>query len=161
MYCAILTLIGCAMPFFGSFLALCGAIGFTSLDFIMPILLFDKVRACVCVCGWVGGGVGGVGGCRGGRPCQRTARSDAAPPASTRQPCQWHLTPPAIPLHPPPRLSPQVNSHLLGAPRRLLHWFLVILYTLVGIVATIGAVRFIVLDCVNYSMFADLPLVAP
>lgn len=90
-YCALLTLIGCAFPFFGDFLALCGAIGFTPLDFIMPLILFNKA-----------------------------------------------------------------HEGMVGTVRLLTHWALIILYTIVGIVAAIGAVRFIVLNTVNYSLFPDL-----
>ena len=42
-YSALVTLIGCLFPFFGDFLALCGAIGFTPLDFILPAILFNMV----------------------------------------------------------------------------------------------------------------------
>ena len=38
-YCVVVTLIGAAFPFFGDFLALAGAIGFTPLDFVLPALL--------------------------------------------------------------------------------------------------------------------------
>ena len=44
VYTVIVTLIAAAMPFFGDFVALCGAIGFTPLDFIIPILAYLKVR---------------------------------------------------------------------------------------------------------------------
>lgn len=90
-YTALLTLIACAMPFFGSFLALCGAIGFTPLDFIMPLILFDKV-----------------------------------------------------------------HENTIGLTRRVVHMCLVVLYTLVGIVAAMGALYFIVRDAQTFSFFADL-----
>ncbi len=44
LYIALVTLICCMFPFFGDFLALVGAIGFTPLDFVMPIIMFWKVR---------------------------------------------------------------------------------------------------------------------
>lgn len=43
VYCVLLTFIGCLFPFFGDFLALCGAIGFTPLDFVLPPLLWNMV----------------------------------------------------------------------------------------------------------------------
>ncbi|KAL4440494.1 hypothetical protein ABPG75_003508 [Micractinium tetrahymenae] len=92
VYCSLLTLLGCALPFFGSFLALCGAIGFTPLGFILPLLLYSKV-----------------------------------------------------------------HGSSIGLLRRWLHHVLVVFYTLVGIVAAIGAVYFIVLSWQTFSVFADLP----
>lgn len=44
VYIVIITVIAAAVPFFGDFVALCGAIGFTPLDFIIPIIAFLKVR---------------------------------------------------------------------------------------------------------------------
>ncbi|KAL4860241.1 GABA transporter 1 [Chlorella vulgaris] len=90
-YCAILTLIGCAMPFFGAFLALCGAIGFTPLDFIMPLYLYNKVH------------------------------------------------------------KQKMNKGVW-----VTHWALIVLYTLVGIVAAIGAVYFIIQFASDFSFFADI-----
>ncbi|KAI5057539.1 hypothetical protein GOP47_0027967 [Adiantum capillus-veneris] len=43
-YMAIVTLIACALPFFGDFVALCGAFGFTPLDFVIPAVAFLAVR---------------------------------------------------------------------------------------------------------------------
>ncbi|XP_078164938.1 GABA transporter 1-like isoform X1 [Carex rostrata] len=40
VYIIIITLISAAMPFFGDFVAICGAIGFTPLDFVFPALAF-------------------------------------------------------------------------------------------------------------------------
>ncbi|KAJ3673890.1 hypothetical protein LUZ60_005882 [Juncus effusus] len=40
IYMIIITLISAAMPFFGDFVAICGAIGFTPLDFVLPALAF-------------------------------------------------------------------------------------------------------------------------
>lgn len=90
-YCAILTLIGCAMPFFGAFLALCGAIGFTPLDFIMPLYLYNEVH------------------------------------------------------------KQKMNKGVW-----VTHWALIVLYTLVGIVAAIGAVYFIIQFANDFSFFADI-----
>ena len=44
IYIVIITLVAAAIPFFGDFVALCGAVGFTPLDFLIPILAFLKVR---------------------------------------------------------------------------------------------------------------------
>eukprot|EP00775_Hariotina_reticulata_P009422 gene9422-9588_t len=43
-YMVVLTTICCMVPFFLDFLALCGAVGFTPLDFILPVLLFMAAR---------------------------------------------------------------------------------------------------------------------
>lgn len=43
-YIVVITVIAAAVPFFGDFVALCGAIGFTPLDFIIPVIAFLKVR---------------------------------------------------------------------------------------------------------------------
>ncbi|CAM0908011.1 unnamed protein product [Alopecurus aequalis] len=43
VYMAALTLITAAIPFFGDFVSVCGAVGFTPLDFVLPVLLFLKV----------------------------------------------------------------------------------------------------------------------
>lgn len=42
LYMAIITLIAAAMPFFGDFVSICGAIGFTPLDFVFPALAYLK-----------------------------------------------------------------------------------------------------------------------
>ncbi|XP_058198653.1 GABA transporter 1-like [Rhododendron vialii] len=42
IYMALITLIAAAMPFFGDFVAICGAIGFTPLDFVFPVLAYMK-----------------------------------------------------------------------------------------------------------------------
>ena len=42
IYSIFMTLISCAIPFFGSFLALIGACAFTPLDYIIPCLLFNS-----------------------------------------------------------------------------------------------------------------------
>jgi amino acid permease len=39
----VVTLIAAAMPFFGDFVSICGAIGFTPLDFVFPALAYLKV----------------------------------------------------------------------------------------------------------------------
>ncbi|KAK1295636.1 GABA transporter 1 [Acorus calamus] len=41
-YMVIITLVAAAMPFFGDFVSICGAIGFTPLDFVFPALAFLK-----------------------------------------------------------------------------------------------------------------------
>ena len=38
----LITLIAAAMPFFGDFVSICGAVGFTPLDFVFPALAFLK-----------------------------------------------------------------------------------------------------------------------
>lgn len=43
IYLILITLIAAAIPFFGDFVALCGAIGFTPLDFVLPAMAFLKV----------------------------------------------------------------------------------------------------------------------
>lgn len=42
IYIAVITLVASAMPFFVDFVSICGAIGFTPLDFIFPVLAFLK-----------------------------------------------------------------------------------------------------------------------
>lgn len=42
IYMALITLTAAAMPFFGDFVSICGAIGFTPLDFVFPALGFLK-----------------------------------------------------------------------------------------------------------------------
>ncbi|XP_062080785.1 GABA transporter 1-like [Humulus lupulus] len=44
IYMVIITTIAAAVPFFGEFVAICGAIGFTPLDFVFPALAYLKVR---------------------------------------------------------------------------------------------------------------------
>ena len=44
IYIVLITLIACAMPFFGDFVALCGAIGFTPLDFVIPSIAYLVVK---------------------------------------------------------------------------------------------------------------------
>ncbi|KAJ4750633.1 Transmembrane amino acid transporter family protein [Rhynchospora pubera] len=41
-YIIIITLISAAIPFFGDFVSICGAVGFTPLDFVFPALVFSK-----------------------------------------------------------------------------------------------------------------------
>lgn len=38
----LITLVAAAMPFFGDFVSICGAIGFTPLDFVFPVLAHLK-----------------------------------------------------------------------------------------------------------------------
>ncbi|KAJ7977299.1 GABA transporter 1-like [Quillaja saponaria] len=42
IYMALVTFVAAAMPFFGDFVSICGAIGFTPLDFIFPALAYLK-----------------------------------------------------------------------------------------------------------------------
>ncbi|KAF8401814.1 hypothetical protein HHK36_012760 [Tetracentron sinense] len=42
LYMVLITLVAAAMPFFGDFVSICGAIGFTPLDFVFPALAFLK-----------------------------------------------------------------------------------------------------------------------
>lgn len=42
VYMAAITLVAAAMPFFGDFVSVCGAVGFTPLDFVLPALAFLK-----------------------------------------------------------------------------------------------------------------------
>ncbi|MEW5315984.1 MAG: hypothetical protein WDW38_007378 [Sanguina aurantia] len=43
-YSCLMTLVSCAVPFFGDFVALVGAMGFTPLDFVLPLLFFNAVN---------------------------------------------------------------------------------------------------------------------
>ncbi|CAA3014213.1 GABA transporter 1-like [Olea europaea subsp. europaea] len=42
IYMGLVTLVASAMPFFGDFVSICGAIGFTPLDFVFPVLAHIK-----------------------------------------------------------------------------------------------------------------------
>ncbi|KAL7151529.1 hypothetical protein ABFS83_04G037000 [Erythranthe nasuta] len=42
IYIGLITLVASAMPFFGDFVSICGAIGFTPLDFVFPVLAYIK-----------------------------------------------------------------------------------------------------------------------
>lgn len=42
IYMVLITLIAAAMPFFGDFVSICGAIGFTPLDFVFPAVAYLK-----------------------------------------------------------------------------------------------------------------------
>lgn len=42
VYMVVITLIAAAMPFFGDFVSICGAVGFTPLDFVFPALAYLK-----------------------------------------------------------------------------------------------------------------------
>ncbi|XP_076883499.1 GABA transporter 1-like [Bidens hawaiensis] len=42
IYMGLITLVAAAMPFFGDFVSICGAIGFTPLDFVFPVLAHLK-----------------------------------------------------------------------------------------------------------------------
>ncbi|XP_047977809.1 GABA transporter 1-like isoform X2 [Salvia hispanica] len=41
-YVALITLVSLAMPFFGDFVSICGAVGFTPLDFVFPVVAYMK-----------------------------------------------------------------------------------------------------------------------
>lgn len=42
VYMVVITLVAAAMPFFGDFVSICGAVGFTPLDFVFPAIAFLK-----------------------------------------------------------------------------------------------------------------------
>ncbi|KAG6434905.1 hypothetical protein SASPL_106549 [Salvia splendens] len=42
VYIALITLVSSAMPFFGDFVSICGAVGFTPLDFVFPVVAYMK-----------------------------------------------------------------------------------------------------------------------
>lgn len=42
IYISLITLVSSAMPFFGDFVSICGAVGFTPLDFVFPVLAYTK-----------------------------------------------------------------------------------------------------------------------
>lgn len=42
IYMVVITLVATAMPFFGDFVSICGAVGFTPLDFVFPAIAFLK-----------------------------------------------------------------------------------------------------------------------
>ncbi|KAI3449725.1 hypothetical protein Pfo_006390 [Paulownia fortunei] len=42
IYIGLITLVASAMPFFGDFVSICGAVGFTPLDFVFPVLAYMK-----------------------------------------------------------------------------------------------------------------------
>ncbi|KAF5741873.1 hypothetical protein HS088_TW10G00880 [Tripterygium wilfordii] len=42
IYIVLITLVAAAMPFFGDFVSICGAIGFTPLDFVFPAIAYLK-----------------------------------------------------------------------------------------------------------------------
>ncbi|PON37989.1 Amino acid transporter, transmembrane domain containing protein [Parasponia andersonii] len=44
IYMVIITAIAAAMPFFGEFVSICGAVGFTPLDFVFPALAYLRAR---------------------------------------------------------------------------------------------------------------------
>jgi len=43
-YVVIVTTIACMVPFFGDFVALCGSIGFTPIDFLLPCILWNVAK---------------------------------------------------------------------------------------------------------------------
>lgn len=95
IYVALVTLCAAALPFFGDFVALCGAIGFTPLDFILPALAFLKVG--------------------------RKPRNN-------------------------------LIFHLL----RILNIAIVVCYSVVALLGSIGAIRFIAIDTKTYKLFHDM-----
>ncbi|KAL6210642.1 hypothetical protein ACLB2K_015874 [Fragaria x ananassa] len=44
MYMLLITVVAAAMPFFGDFVSICGAVGFTPLDFVFPAMAYLKAR---------------------------------------------------------------------------------------------------------------------
>ncbi|XP_050365570.1 GABA transporter 1-like [Argentina anserina] len=44
LYMLLITLVAAAMPFFADFVSICGAIGFTPLDFVFPAMAYLKAR---------------------------------------------------------------------------------------------------------------------
>ncbi|KAH6765374.1 hypothetical protein C2S52_000200 [Perilla frutescens var. hirtella] len=42
IYIGVITLVSSAMPFFGDFVSICGAVGFTPLDFVFPVVAYMK-----------------------------------------------------------------------------------------------------------------------
>lgn len=40
----LITVVAAAMPFFGDFVSICGAVGFTPLDFVFPAMAYLKAR---------------------------------------------------------------------------------------------------------------------
>ncbi|XP_006661773.1 GABA transporter 1-like [Oryza brachyantha] len=94
-YMVVITLISAAMPFFGDFVSICGAVGFTPLDFVLPALAFLKAG----------------------------------------------------------RLP---ESPVLRAPAKAIASAVAVLFSVVGALACIGAVRAIALDVKTYKFFHDM-----
>jgi amino acid permease len=95
-YMAVITLVSSAMPFFGDFVSICGAVGFTPLDFVLPALAFVK-----------------------------TARST------------------------PQNLGLQCAAKVLCS-------LVAVLFSVIGALACVGAIRSIVLDVKTYTFFHDI-----
>ncbi|KAK7345817.1 hypothetical protein VNO77_16429 [Canavalia gladiata] len=95
IYMVLITLIAAAMPFFGDFVSICGAIGFTPLDFVFPALAYLKAGSIV-------------------------------------------------------------KTSKLGCLMRPLNILIAICFSIVAILACIGAIRFIVEDIKNYKFFHDM-----
>ncbi|KAL6641214.1 hypothetical protein ACP70R_019395 [Stipagrostis hirtigluma subsp. patula] len=95
MYMAVITLISAAMPFFGDFVSVCGAVGFTPLDFVLPALAFLKARK------------------------------------------------------PPENLGLRCAVKEIG-------YSIAVLFSIVGVLACIGAIRSITLDVKTYRFFHDM-----
>uniref|UniRef100_A0A0D9XJP9 Amino acid transporter transmembrane domain-containing protein n=1 Tax=Leersia perrieri TaxID=77586 RepID=A0A0D9XJP9_9ORYZ len=94
-YMVVITLISAAMPFFGDFVSICGAVGFTPLDFVLPALAFLKAGK--------------------------------------------------LPENPGLRSAAKVISSTVA-----------VLFSIVGALACIGAVRAIALDVKTYKFFHDM-----
>lgn len=95
IYMALITFIAAAIPFFGDFVALCGAIGFTPLDFLFPAMAFLKA---------------------GRKP----------------------------------------KNKLFFYLLLLLNIAIIVLYSMVALLGSIGAIRFIVIDTKTYKFFHDM-----
>lgn len=92
---ALITFIAAAIPFFGDLVALCGAIGFTPLDFLFPAMAFLKA---------------------GRKP----------------------------------------KNKLFFYLLLLLNIAIIVLYSMVALLGSIGAIRFIVIDTKTYKFFHDM-----
>jgi hypothetical protein len=92
---AVITLVSAAMPFFGDFVSVCGAIGFTPLDFVLPAMALLKT---------------------------------------------WTM---------PNNPGLQCAVKMLGAA-------VAILFSIIGALACIGAIRSIALDVKTYKFFHDM-----
>jgi len=94
-YMAVITLVSAAMPFFGDFVSICGAVGFTPLDFVLPGLALLKTSKL------------------------------------------------------PDNLGSQYAVKVLSAA-------VAVLFSIIGVLACIGAIRSITLDVRTYKLFHDM-----
>eukprot|EP00249_Psilotum_nudum_P019310 c27188_g1_i8 orf=703-1689(+) len=90
IYIVVITLVAAALPFFGDFVALCGSVGFSPLDFVLPVVAYLRVR----------------------------------------RPKNWSVC--------------------------IVNVIIVVSYTFVAILGSIGAVRFIAIDIKNYRLFGNI-----